>query len=457
MARTSIRRALLLASVVAMCCTPLSAGVLLEEPSTGSRVYSVRCRLQANGEIRTAVGDGEAVALKLAVDGRMSFLERRLPAAGRDSHALRSVRSYQLAEASINVGERKTSNRLPATSRLVVAEGQVNGVRVWSTSGPMTSDSIELLRTPGDSLALIAVLPNREVEAGSTWKPPHWVVQTLTGVEAVTKSELSCNVTSLDERYAIIAVEGQIEGAILGALTTVTVKGQVAFDVKNGHIRQAQITQTEQRAVGTVSPGMQVTATMYVDRQLSDATGPLTTDLVDSIPIAPEARQLAVTFVAPWDLYFTHGRDWHVFHQTGDVAVLRLVEDGSLVAQCNVSRVPSVAAGRHTPEEQFIGDIQTALGSQLREIGAAKPISLEGDRLMYRVTAKGQTRDVPMEWYYYLGAAPDGRQVAFVFSLESRLAESFVDRDLELVRSVRFLAPAQKTAVKPAGAAGQRE
>jgi len=76
-------------------------------------------------------------------------------------------------------------------------------------------------------------------------------------------------------------------------------------------------------------------------------------------------------------------------------------------------------------------------------------ISVNDDRWLYRVTARGMTRDVPMEWYYYLCAAPDGRQVAFVFSLESRLAESFSGRDLELVGSVRFLKPAEATAKKP--------
>ena len=444
-----IRRGLLLVSVFVACGSQLCASVVIEEPATDNRVYSVRCRLQVTGEIRTAVQEGRTIGLKLNVDGRMSFLERRLAATGRDSHALRSLRSYQLAEARIEAGERKTSSKLPDSRRLIVAEGRVDGIRHWSTLGSMTSESIDLLRTPGDSLALIALLPDSAVEAGSTWKPPHWVIQTLTGVEAVTESELSCRIDRLDERYAIIVLDGQIEGAILGSLTTVTVKGQIAFDLQSGHIRQAQITQTEERAVGTVSPGMQVTATMYVDRQVSNSVGPLTDKLVDSIPIAPEDEQLAVGFVSPWRLYFTHSRDWHVFHQTDDVAVLRLIEDGSLVAQCNVSRIPSVAAGRHTPEEQFIGDIQTALGSQLREISDAKVISVNDDRWLYRVTARGMTRDVPMEWYYYLCAAPDGRQVAFVFSLESRLAESFSGRDLELVGSVRFLKPAEATAKKP--------
>lgn len=431
------------------CCQFAVAGVSLKEAPSDDRVYSVRCRLQVDGTLSTAARQGQSIALKMKVDGRLSYLERRLAAAGRDSHTLRSVRSYELAEANIDVGERRTSNRLPETRRLIVAEGRAGGVRHWSKSGPMTSDSINLLRAPGDSLALIALLPESEVDAASEWDPPHWVMPMLTGVEAVSESKLHCRIESLDERYAVIVVDGQIEGATLGALTKISLNGKVAYDRKSGHIRQAQITQTEDRTVGTVSPGMQVKATMYVDRQVSGATGPLTDALADSLPINPEAEQLAVAFVSQSDMYVLLDRDWHVFHQTNDVAVLRLVEGGSLVAQCNVSRLPRVAAGSHTPGPQFVADIQMALGNQVQEISDAQPIRVDDGRQLLRVTARGTTRDVPMEWYYYLCAAPDGRQVACVFSIESRLAEAFIGRDEELVRSVRFLTPAERTAGKP--------
>ena len=431
------------------CIRTVLADSVLKEPGSDDRVYSVRCRLQVNGTLRTAAGQGQANELELKVDGRLSYLERRLAAAGRDSHTLRSVRSYGLAEAEIDVGERRTLNRLPDSLRLIVAEGRAGGIRHWSTSRPMTSDAINLLHTPGDSLALIPLLPDVEIEEKSEWSPPHWVLPTLTGVEAVSKSELTCRIDSLDDRYAVIAVEGQIEGAILGALTKVTLRGKIAYDRTAGHIRQAQITQKEERAVGTVTPGMNVTATMYVDRQVSESSGALTERLVESLPLNPEAAQLAVAFVSKSDTYLLLDRDWHVFHQTDDVAVLRLVDGGSLIAQCNVSRLPRVPAGSHTPGPQFAADIQTALGEQLNEISDVQPIPLGDDRTLLRVVARGRSRNVPMSWYYYLCAAPDGRQLACVFSLESRLAESFEGRDEELVRSIRFLTAAERTASSP--------
>lgn len=428
---------------------PVLADAVLNEPASDDRVYSVRCRLQVEGTLSTATGQGQTSALDLKVDGRLSYLERRLTAAGRDSHTLRSVRSYGTAEAEIDVGERRTLNRLPESLQLVVAEGRADGIRHWSKSRPMTSDAINLLHTPGDSLALIPLLPDIEVEENSEWSPPHWVLPTLTGVEAVSKSELTCRIDSLDDRYAVIAVEGHIEGATLGALTKITLQGKIAYDRAAKHIRQAQITQKEERAVGTVTPGMQVTASMYVDRQVSESEGALTAGLVESLPLNPEAAQLAVAFVSRSDMYLLLDRDWHVFHQTDDVAVLRLVDGGSLIAQCNVSRLPPVPAGSHTPGPQFSADIQTALGEQVSEISDVQSIPLNDGRKLLRVVARGRSGNIPMDWYYYLCAAPDGRQVACVFSLESRLAEAFEGHDEELVRTIRFLTAAERTAQTP--------
>lgn len=426
-----------------------TAGVSMSSSADDDRVFSVRCRLEVAGDLQTAAPDSKGVTLPLKVDARLSFLERRLPAGGKDAEAFRAVRNYQVSEARIEVSGQPTENNLPSDGRLIVAEGRSNGVRLWSPSQPLTFDSLDLLSTPGDSLALHALLPETEVETGATWQPAYWVLPMLTGVEAVSKHQLTCRLEKIDERFAVVAVEGSVEGAIDGAFTKIAVTGQIAWDLDGKHIRQAKVTQTEERTVGVVSPGMKVTATMYVDRQPSSLEGPLTGSRVESIPIVPEPEQLALQFNSPWDFHFACDRNWHLFHQTKDVAVLRLVEKGSLIAQCNVSKVPQVAAGSHTPEQTFQNDIRTALAGQLQQIAKAEELETTDGRWLYRVTATGMSRNTPMTWYYYLCAAPDGRQVAYAFSLETRFAEQFANRDLGFARSLTFGSRPTSTAARP--------
>ncbi len=439
--------------------SPLAAeSISVSEPATEQRVFSVRARLQVSGQIETSAppasapngkaGADTSTGLKLDVDGKFSFLERRLPAGGQDADAFRALRRYQLAEADITIDGQKTVNQLPGNSRQIVAEGTGTGIRVWSPDTRMSYLAVELLRSPGDSLALASLLPTTPVEQGSSWEPAYWTLPMLTGIEAVSKSTLKCSVSKIDDQYVVIQVAGGVEGATLGAFANIEIDGQIAWDRKAGHIRQAKITQTEKRTVGAVSPGMNVTATVYVDRQISGVKGGLTDSATDAIPISPEADQLALAFNCPWNLTFDCDRDWHVFHQTNDVAVLRYLRNGSLIAQCNVSPVPQVAAGSHTPEPQFQSDIRTALGSQFRGIEKAEQIPTTDGRWLYRVTATGVARDVPMHWFYYLCAAPNGQQVAFVYAVESRLVEQFGGQDIPQVRSLHFLPATTSTAAR---------
>jgi len=431
------------ASLAVFCLVVLlsepAAAVVLRESETDRRAFSVRSRLQVEGQVQTATPGGSSVDLNMQVDAQLSYLERRLPPAGKEAEALRAMRHYRTARASIDIGGRKTTSELSDSRRLMVAEGQRSGVRTWSPHGPMTYDMLELLRTPGDSLALLGLLPDGEVSAGSRWEPPDWVISMLTGVEAVSTSELKCHISKLDAQYAVIDIDGSVEGAVLGAFTKIAVSGQVACDLKSGFLRQARITQTEERAVGAVSPGMKVTATMYVDRQAAVSSGELTDSRLASVPVNPSRQELSLVLNSPWNLRFTFDRNWHVFHQTGDVIVLRLMENGGLTAQCNVSQLASAPPGLHMSEQDFQAQLRSGLKGQLNEIQKAEQLRTADGRYLYRITAAGRSRNVPMHWYYYLCAAADGRQAAFVFSVESRFADRLAGRDAAIVESLQFM------------------
>lgn len=435
----SLRSRLLSLVMLASAAAPLSAAEKIAEATDDERTFSVRSRLKVEGTLLTAGVDGKSTSLKTTVDGKLTYLERRLPPGGRDAEALRSMRNYQLAEAEIAVGDRKTISRLEKSSQQIVAEGRREGIRVYSVTGPMTYDNVELLRTPGDSLALLGLLPLTEIEAGSTWTPPAWVLPSLTGVEAVSESTLNCKVEKLDSQFAVMAFQGRIVGAVSGAVTKIDVKGQIAFDLAKKHIRQAVVEQEEDRAIGAVSPGMKVKATIYVDRAPVAGSSAFSEATLSRVPINTEPQQLALWFDAPWGVRFAYDRNWHVFHQKDNVAVLRLMDAGSLVAQCNVSQMPTLAAGAATPINQFQDDIRTSLGAALKGISEAAQTKLANGATLYRVVATGEAQKVPMHWLYYLSIAPDGRQTAFVFAVESRLVEQLGQRDREMVESVLYV------------------
>lgn len=427
--------------------------VELAEPETDSRIKLVRSHVQVSGQLKTAAGGGKTIPLKLNADAQYRFFERRLSGTGRDAETLRAVRLYRFANneaevASVDAPDgaapKKSTLKLPETRHLIVAQGRREGPFLYSTTATLTYDQLDLLRTPGDSLPLLSLLPREEVAPGDSWKPESWAVQMLCGIEAMTKGEITCKLEEANAALARVTFTGGADGATLGATTTVKLTGEFTFDRIAKLIAKARITQSENRSIGAVMPGLEVTANVALERSLAD--GASEASLLDdkaaaAIPLEPAAEMQFLRFES-WGLRFYHDRSWYQFHQTNDVAVFRMMEQGSLIAQANVSPIPAAATGGHTSEEKFQTDIQQSLGKRLKGITKSErlqPRNANDRRFLFRVTAEGEADGVPMTWFYHLCAAPTGQQVSLVFAVETKNLEKFNNRDLGLVRLLEFI------------------
>lgn len=444
-----VRSALVVLALVVIRPDPAQAkDYRLVEKALDGRVYTVTAHLDTAGELQADAGGGKAKSLKLNVDARFKYGERRLEGTGRDSQALRSVRLYEVARADILVDDKPSSPRLREGLGLIVAQGQADGLQVFSPSGPLTYDELELLRAPGDPLPALALLPEQAVEPGETWKPADWVLPLISGLEAVEKSALECKLESVQGDIARISFAGEANGAALGAASAVKISGHLLFDVAGAYVSHLELTQAEKRSVGVVSPGLNVLAKMVVDRTPRAPTTPGSGDASDrlsdrdleKIPLEPNPASLLLLFEVPeWKIRFYHDRQWHLFHQTPAVAVLRLVSSGNLVAQCNINPLGSVAPGTHTTEPQFQAAVQQALGKNFERIIQAEKLNVEDKRFVYRVSAVGSALEIPMQWNYYLVANPDGRQLVLVFVVEPKLVEALGGRDVGIVSGIDFL------------------
>lgn len=433
--------------------------VELAEPESDARIKLVRSHVQVSGQLKTAAGGGKTIPLKLTADAQYRFFERRLSGTGRDAETLRSVRLYRFASNDTEVASadapegaapKKSTLKLPETRHLIVAQGRREGALLYSPTATLTYDQLDLLRTPCDSLPLLSLLPREEVAAGESWKPESWAVQMLCGIEAMTKGEITCKLEEADAATARVTFTGGADGATLGATTTVQLAGEFTFDRAAKMITRARVQQTEGRSIGAVMPGMEVTANVTLERSLADGaseTNLLNDKAVADIPLEPATEMQFLRFES-WGLRFYHDRSWYQFHQTNAVAVFRMMEQGGLIAQVNVSPIPAAATGSHTSEEQFQTDIRQTLGKRLKGITKTEqlqPRNANDRRFLFRVIAEGEADGVPMTWFYHLCAAPTGQQVSFVFAVETKNLEKFNNRDLGLVRLLEFI-PARQAA-----------
>ena len=328
------RVALALVLVLAALRLPQSAAAdrvdLREDPSE-SRILKVEVELSVSGKIYPEPGPEKA--LKLAVDAGFDYAERRLAGTGRDSLSLRSVRYYEKARATIEAGGQTSNSLLRKSLRLIVAHGQPEGIDLFSPSGPLTDRELDLLHVPGDSLAVAGLLPDSKVEQGETWKPAEWILPLLTGVDAIEKGELTCKLAIVKPDVARVEFAGEVAGATVGAAAAIRVEGHLLYDREQKLVTSIELTQSEKRAIGAVSPGLDVVAKVAITRAALEHPERLTDKDIADLPVESNAASRLLMFDAPaWNVRFYHDRHWHLFHQSAEVALLRLLDNGGLIA-----------------------------------------------------------------------------------------------------------------------------
>lgn len=408
----------------------------LEEPVDDARIYGVGTRVDIKGKLQTAPN---ATHLAQTVSAALSYRERRMLGPGNDAEGFRSIRDYETAEAQIDVDGSKSSIRLPDTSKLMVAQGRFDGVELHSLNNLLTADELDLVRSPADSLALISLLPTKEVGLGDKWTIPTWAVQLLTGLDAVTKGELTCSLDSVDKGLAKVKMTGAVEGAVSGSTTEVNINGFYTYNLEKKYIADTDFVQKETRAVGPISPGLDIVARVRVLRSPSAASGRLGDQKVIDLAATdsdPAAKQLR--FESPWNIGLQHGRHWHLYKVDDKLAVFRLLDQGNFVAQCDFAPIPPVKPGTHLSEQVYLDDIRHSLGERLVSMNQGEVVPANDKRFVFKVIAHGNVGERKVTWIFYLVADPSGRQVSMMFTVDTSLAETLIKYDRELVDSMKF-------------------
>lgn len=407
----------------------------LEEPVDDIRIFGVGTRVDVKGTVKFAkAADHEQI-----VSAALSYRERRLLGPGTDAEGLRAAREYETAQADIRVGEKLTRNELPDALKLIVAQGRNEGVELSSLNGLMSADELMLIRSPADSLALISLLPTREVEVGDKWTVSNWAFQMLTALDAVAKGQMFCTLDSINKGVAKITIEGTLDGAAEGAFTEVKVTGSYSYNIEEKYISESDFVQTEKRAVGPVGPGMDVTARVRVLRQPSKVPGRLGDQkIIDVASRESAANSKFVRFETPWNIGGQHSRNWHLCQVDEKVAQFRLLHEGNFIAQCDMAAIAIAKPGEHLAEQVYLTDVRQALGDRLRTMTKGEVIPASNRRYVFKVMAEGSVADKPVSWVFYLIADPSGRQASMMFTADTPLAEKLAMFDRELVDSLKF-------------------
>lgn len=390
------------------------SAILLIDPADPGRCTHVSYSLQIEGTMKTPSASGTTDwALKSAA--RFDFAQRRFPSDSVGPFALRAARRFREAETTSLVGKDHRTR--------VVLSQQAGNIRIYggemqliqfSPEVRLTRPQVDLLQFPCDPLATTGLLPKRALKTASEkWNADSWVVPMLTGMDASVTQSAVCSLKSITDSEATILFECQGTGAITGSPTEIRLSGEMILDRKNSLIRQLNATLTEVRNPGTISPGLDVTARIQWSQELTESAAELPEAIPDSLP---SKNQLLLTLVTPWRILLSHDRDWHLFHETSELVMLRMISNGSLVAQCNIASAPLLAPGKFTPESDYLAEVERAVAERLGRIRSSRVEPDRNDWRIHHVQATGEANKQILIWDYYLCTTRSGEQVSLVFS-----------------------------------------
>jgi len=396
---------------------------------------NVEYEISISGEISTPTPDGSQ-QFPLMSTGEFRFRNDAESADGEGAAALQAVRRFQSATTSTTVGkDHVTEVVLSPSYRTVNVSGSDQGLQYWSPRFALPRKQLDLLQMPFDVLPTSALLPSTPVKPGDKWNTDAWLVPMLTGIEAVVEQSATCELVSVDEKKAVIAFSGNISGGVWGSTSKAAFNGTLEFDRTTNIVTSLSATQTEKRSPGPVSPGLDVTAKIAWKQSPVESTE-------DALPTAaftpPNEQQLLLSLQTAIKLRLRHSREWHLFHETPSVLMMRQLRDGNLVSQCNISSTVTVPPKQHTPDREFLEDVTASVQERKGQVETEETVRADKLWRIRHVRAAGDADGKPIIWDYYLCTAASGEQFSIVFSHAKADEKLFGDEAMQLLSTLQM-------------------
>ena len=131
-------------------------------------------------------------------------------------------------------------------------------------------------------------------------------------------------------------------------------------------------------------------------------------------------------------------RRWTTYLDTGEEAILRLIENNTIIAQCNISRLPDFEEGKQLTLEGMQADIRTSLGDKFDQfLESAEKVT--GSQLRHlRSVVMGQAEEVPIQWIYNHLSDDDGHRVALIYTMGGNVTDKFAAADEQMTSSLEI-------------------
>jgi hypothetical protein len=406
--------------------------------------------VEVAGELKLNADGKEVRRVPVSVEANAEFQEQWKAA---DGSAARSMRQYRKCEAKIRIQDKEITHALRADRQLLACSRAKDRVVLVSPLGPLTREELELVEAPFQSILLSELLPDHSVKPGETWTIPDGTLQAIFSLDAINQQQVIATFKEVKEGVALVELAGRLSGAAEGVSSDIDFKAKLNLQLEKQAVTWLAASIREHRAVGHARPGFETVTKLRLLAEPCATPPELSDQALAQLPAHIDAASQLLELTSDKSSYaLLHDRRWRRMTDRHDVAVLRFVDQGDLIAQCNISALPALPRVQQLTLEGFQQDIRRGLGKDFDQfVEATQQLSDDKTLAIYRVVAVGNVQEIPIQWIHYYLADHQGRRASIVFTLEQKVAERFGTADRTLIPTFRFTGseePASQTSQK---------
>jgi hypothetical protein len=407
----------------------------------------VTVSLEIGGDL-TYRSQGIPKRREMSVVGKLTYDEKILEIASEPSGKTRSARFYHKAQAAMKIDKGSQKPVLRDQHRLIGAMVDGRQRTIFSPVGPLTRAELDLIDIQTNSLLLDRLLPKGKIKLGESWELTDSLMATLLGLDEIEASAVQSVLTEVTPTAMIFNINGTVGGLVGGASTEIQIKAKYRFLRERKRIDWIGMLIKENRETGHSAGGLDIVAKLDMRISPLKNSEKLQKSALAKFDWDPTDESTRLTINSLDDSWsMEHDRKWFETGHSGKVGILRLIDKGDLIAQCNYSSLPQLDPKKNLSLNDYQAEIKKTLGESFGEfIFADKSTNSHNYRVLH-IVADGTVEDLPIRWHYYLISDPNGRQVALNFTVEQELVNKMGEADGPLIDSLEFK-PIEKAAEK---------
>ncbi len=442
----------LLLALVAIGCTAngLSAQetIDLNVEYQNSTQYEVQSQVQHTGRVLILQSGEEATiqSLPLQVAARLGFHERFVGIPGNPQ----VVRYFNQCKAEIQLDQGTTVSQLSENNKLIVSRLNTKaseGIQSASIVDMLEQAEMDLLITPADPLTFAALLNKQQVEIGDEWEPGRQQLAKFLAVHEVYATDVKLKLKSVDDGQAKVYIMGNVKADVNDVSTEMDVTGVLTVDLKSNLVSLVRLNIIEKREAGQIAPGFDGKTKVSINISAGHEIEPLTRTALAEVTPSRQVKRLLRWQSRESQFQLHYDPAWRIITSDQSGAIMRYLEDGDLLCQATVVELEQRPASNPLKLQEYRQYVAKMIevDELQRVIDASQSVTSRGDEVL-RVTVYGEEQELPLNWVYYNVTHSDGRQVAFVFTLEEAVASRVNPIAEKMVNGLIFPAAKQRDA-----------